>query len=96
MKLKKYKCINCGYKKTSEEIDFSCPICSGLMEEHISLQEALDEYFEASIQRSIDMLGNNRVYEIIEGFSSPYTRLAYRKIFLKYGGKIPKSKLNKE
>jgi len=94
MKLKKYKCINCGYEKSSENEDFTCPICNGLLNEQIGLQEALDAYFEASIKRDIDSLGNDRVFEIIEGFSRPETRLAYRRIFTKYGGKIPKRKIN--
>lgn len=93
MKIKTYKCINCGYEKQSEEEDLSCPICSGLMQEKIDIQGLIDLYFEQSIKRDINFLGNDRVYQIIESFSSPETRIRYRKIFLKYGGTIPKTEV---
>ncbi len=89
MKFKTYHCLNCGYTKETEEEDFQCPVCNGLMEEVINIQEAIDTYFEASIKHDIQVLGNDRVWQIIESFSSPETRLRYRKIFLKYGGKVP-------
>ena len=87
------KCNKCGLIKqvfgSIDKEDSYCPICEVQMEaEDTLLNEALQLDSIQQLKGHIKELGNKRVWEIIEAFGKVKTRIAYRNLFFKAGGKI--------
>jgi len=75
-----------------------CFICGGefkiineknVAEKEISIAEIVYKDLIEGMKRNILLLGNNKVWGIIEGFENAETRLKHRQLFLKADGKIP-------
>jgi len=92
----KLQCEKCKYIKNYFEKDIiyneRCPMCNGKM---LLPKKELGDIVEHSsilrMEQQIKELGHARVWEIIERFPVLKTRLAYRKLFFKAGGIVPKS-----
>lgn len=94
----KLQCIKCGHIKECLPSDLvkgdTCDLCGGLMK--VSKKEIVNIVKQDSIDKmnwQIEQMGNDKVWEIIERFNDPKTRLSYRRIFLNAGGVIPKTEV---
>lgn len=96
-------CPHCGLEKeifsNEYEKNYNCPICSNDMElkeqsdkikENI---EIVDNYLVEDMRNQINILGNDKAWYIIEDLPIPQTRITYRNLFFKAGGKVPESKI---
>ena len=93
MKIIKLICNNCGCETTILDTelydDTKCILCGGPMKiKQEALFGVLIPHWIDTMRHNIEILGNRRVWEIIENFHNPKTRLAYRKLFFQAGGKI--------
>jgi len=55
----------------------------------ILLSEIVHVDLIEGMKRNISIIGNDRIWEIIEGFKDGKMRLSYRKLFLQAGGEFP-------
>ena len=94
----KLQCSKCGYIKKYFDSDIiqneKCELCNSDM---ILVKKELGNFIWhdsiLQMERQIKELGHTKVWEIIERFAYIKTRLAYRKIFFKAGGIVPKSNI---
>lgn len=94
----KLQCIKCGHIKNCLKTDIvkndTCDLCGGLMvlpKKEIPIIVEHDSIINMGLH--IKEMGDKGVWELIERFGNVKTRLAYRKIFLKAGGIIPKTEV---
>ena len=64
-----------------------------MFEKEYSEKEVVEIILTDEMAGNIEIMGNGGVFELIEGFKNPKTRLAYRKYFLLAGGQIPESEI---
>jgi len=60
-------------------------------DDDISMEE-VEKYMKISIQKSLDIDGDLRTWELIEGVPDAQSRIRYRKFFQELGGIIPNKK----
>lgn len=90
-------CSECGY--TIDVLDNElmmndkCILCGGRMEiteQKKTIEDIVDRDCLDKMRYQIEQLGDKKVWEIIEQFINPLTRIEYRKLFIKAGGEVPK------
>jgi len=85
-------CKNCKWETkimyNELEENTKCILCQSQMKikDLDELYDMLKPYWINSFAHDISVLGNKKVWEIIEGFKNPKTRIAYRKLFFEAGG----------
>ena len=88
----KIRCSKCGWEtkvlRNELQEHAKCILCQAPMEiENLDqLYDMLRPQWINAMKHDIEVIGSQKVWEVIEGFGNPKARLAYRKLFFEAGG----------